>query len=103
MEEIELAVPEDIRLHDADTFVLGPEGKGRKADIDDIFAKDFERVLREARHHHGEDFLDPRRYCTRRPSDLDEDFHFVSFEGGTLLIWDEENSLVGGFIETDLS
>jgi hypothetical protein len=32
-----------------------------------------------------------------------EDFHFARFDGETILIWDEENALVGGFIETDLS
>lgn len=70
VEEIDLAVPEDIRLYDADSFILGPS-KGdeveREADIDHIFAKDFERVLDEARRYHGKDFLDPRGFHTRRP------------------------------------
>jgi hypothetical protein len=106
MTEVKLSVPEDIRLYDEDSFLKGPsddEEEQRELDIDDIFAKDFDRVLSEARSYHDKSFLDPRKFHTRRPSDIDPEVYFVSFEGGTLLVHEDDNGLVGGFIETDLS
>lgn len=106
MTEVKLSVPEDIRLYDEDSFLLGPsddEENERELDIDDIFAKDFDRVLREARQYHDKSFLDPKGFHSRRPSDIDPDLYFVSFEGGTLLVHEDQHALIGGFIETDLS
>lgn len=102
----ELNVPEDIRKYDLHQFLSGPDqggAEGRKLDIDDIFAKDFGRIVEEARHHHENGFFDRRRYSFHRPSDIDESMRFARFEGGTLLIWDDEDAIIGGFVETDLS
>lgn len=99
-----LSVPEDIRLYDEDSFLMGPSDDAeneRELDIDDIFAKDFDRVLREARQYHDKGFFDPEGFHSRRASDVDPDLYFVSFEGGTLLV--HEDALIGGFIETDLA
>jgi hypothetical protein len=106
MTEAKLSVPEDIRLYDEDSFLMGPsddDDNERELDIDDIFAKDFDRVLKEARQYHDKSFLDPKGFHTHRPSDIDPDLYFVSFEGGTLLVHHDDNALIGGFIETDLS
>ena len=106
MSNDELVVPEDIRKYDLNAFLAGPIGDGeepRKLDIDDIFAKDFGRAIEEARQYHGERFLDPRSFRFHRQSDLDQSMRYARFEGGTLLIWDDEEALIGGFIETDLS
>lgn len=106
MTEVKLSVPEDIRLYDEDSFLKGPSDDDedqRELDIDDIFAKDFDRVLKEALQYHEKSFLDPKGFHTHRPSDIAPGLYFVSFEGGTLLVHQDDNALVGGFIETDLS
>jgi hypothetical protein len=106
MQDGVIRVPDDIRAYEPHAFLTGSSSgdpEGRRLDIDDIFGKSFERVVEEARRHHGRDYFDSRRFRKARPSDLVEDVHYVQFDGGTLLIFDDEAALIGGFIETDLS
>lgn len=106
MQTSKIHVPEDIRKYGLQEFLAGPSAGDAAMpglDIDDIFAKEFRRIVDEARRYHGSGYFDRKGYSFHRPSDLDESMRFVRFEGGTLLLWDDEDAIIGGFVETDLS
>ncbi|NTF17365.1 GNAT family N-acetyltransferase [Agrobacterium rubi] len=105
MENSQLNVPEDIRAYGLDEFLCGPSDDEdvRDLDIDDIFAKGFDRVLDEARRYHGDAFLEPSGFSFSRQSDIDGTMRYVRFEGGTLIVSADGDAVIGGFIESDLS
>jgi hypothetical protein len=96
-----LVIAADIRGLSENYFVLGAEDSDRELDVDDIVAKDFDDVMRDARRYHGKDFFSPSSFRRQRPSDVDPDLSFVDFEGGTLLL-DGEGTPIGGYVESDL-
>lgn len=79
---------------------LGPTV--RELDIDDIFAKEIDAIVSDALEYHGQAYFDATLFTMRRPSDIDPSLSFVNFPGGTLLL-DSADSIIGGFIEVDLS
>lgn len=100
--QFEISLPEDIRSYSEDRFILGTDDSDdMDLDIDDIVAKDFDDVVRDARRYHGKDFFDPARFRRMRPSDAEPGMTFADFDGGTLLL-DADGNPVGGYIETDL-
>lgn len=97
-----LILPADIRAFSEDHFILGAEDSDdRELDVDDVVAKDFDDVMRDARRYHGTSFFDPAGFRRARPSDVDPELSFVDFDGGTLLL-DAAGTPVGGYIESDL-
>lgn len=97
-----LNLPADIRTFSEDHFILGTEDvEGMELDVDDVVAKDFDEVMRDARRYHGSSFFDPAGFRRARPSDVDPELSFVDFDGGTLLL-DAAGTPVGGYIESDL-
>lgn len=100
-----IVVPEDIRMYDEDTFLRGPDSD-EELDIDDIFAKDFKTILRDAARWGSLAHLRNGRrpdggFHLRTPSDVDPSLSYASFDGNTLLL-DQNGEVIGGFIETDL-
>lgn len=97
-----LNIPSDIRSITESRFILGTDDEAaRELDVDDIVAKDFDDVMRDARRYHGIGFFDPAGFRRGRPSDVDPELSFVDFDGGTLLL-DGDGAPVGGYVESDL-
>jgi GNAT superfamily N-acetyltransferase len=100
-----------------DEFLAGPDrfaddpdddGDGPEADlldIDDIFAKDFARVLaeqREAAASYGAASPDPEPDAVATPSLKAPGYRFVEVEAGVILL-SPSGEAVGGYIGPDVS
>jgi hypothetical protein len=97
-----LYVPADVRSYSEKYFILGTEdAEAMELDVDDVVAKDFDDVTRDARRYHGKDFFNPAGFRRARPSDVDPELSLVDFDGGTLLL-DDQGTPIGGYVESDL-
>jgi GNAT superfamily N-acetyltransferase len=82
---------------DLDCFLSGPGG--RELDIDDIFAKNFSKVLEEFVKFSPQDLV-PEDDCIYK-SLVDESLHYIEVPAGILLMNGIEP--IGGYLSCDLS
>ena len=99
--------PYDPAAITEDAFLAGPErwddwdGEDELLDIDDVFAKDFERILGEQRDcEPGSVEIEPD--ATHTPSYGNPGYGFVDVEAGLLLL-DPTGRPVGGYIGCDVA
>lgn len=94
-----------------DAFLAGPDryeewdGEDDLLDIDDIFAKPFERILREQREaaaEHGAESVDVVPDCVVTPSLRAPGYLFAEVEAGVLLLT-SDGTPVGGYIGCDVA
>lgn len=90
--------PFDLDLED---FLCGPGGDACDLDVDDVFAKDFERVMAEMQAFSPHD-LTPVDGAAVTPSLIRSDLSYVEVGCGTLLVAASGEAL-GGYLSCDLS
>jgi hypothetical protein len=93
-----LPSPFDLDLED---FLCGPGGDACDLDVDDVFAKDLERVVGEM-HAFSPGELLPVEGGAVTASLIRPDLSFVEVGCGTLLV-DGSGAAVGGYLSCDLS
>lgn len=86
---------------DEDDFLSGGADGSRPLDIDNIFAKDWQRVVAEMRQADPA-ALDLPEDCVATPSLIVDGYRFVDLAGGVALV-DPDGTIVGGYLSCDLS